>query len=52
MGAADSGTEKGGSGCLDIREDIFGSGTIGTDIQVRDMGPDLAYAEGAGQISP
>ena len=52
VGTANSGTEQGGSGCPDIGEDILGSGTIGTDIQVRDMGPDPAYAEGARQILP
>ena len=52
MGTAYSGVEQGGSGCPDIGEDILGSGTIGTDIQVRDIGTDAAYEEGVGQISP
>ena len=34
------GIDQGGSGCLDIGTDIFGGGTIGTDIQFRDMGLD------------
>ena len=52
VGAADSGTEKGGSGCLDIGADLLEGVTISTDIWVRDMGPDPTYVEGAGQIPP
>ena len=44
MGASDLVNEQGGSGCPDIGADLLGSGTIGTDIRVRDMGPDNAYA--------
>ena len=40
VGAANLSIEQGGSGCPDIRTDIFGGGTIGTDIQFRDMGLD------------
>ena len=32
LGAADSGTEQGGSGCQDIRADLLGGGTIGPSI--------------------
>ena len=52
VGTAESGIEQGGSGCPDIGEGILGSDTICTDIQVRDMGSDLAYAEVAGWIPP
>ena len=52
MGAADSGTEQGGSGCPEIGTDLLGGGTIGPDIRARNMGPDPAYAEGAGWIPP
>ena len=52
MDAADSVIEQVGSGRLDIWEDILGSGTIGPAIQVRYMGSDTAYIEGAGQIPP
>ena len=41
-----------GSGCQDIRVDLFSGGASGTDIWVRYMGPDTAYAEGVGQIPP
>ena len=43
VGAADSGTEQGGSGCLDIRADLLGGGTIGPAIWVKDVDPDTAY---------
>ena len=52
VGAADSGTEQGGSRCPYIRADLLGSGTIGPTIWVRDIVPDTAYAEGDGQIPP
>ena len=52
MGAAESGTDQGGSGCPDIREDLPGGGTIGPAILVRYIGPEPAYAEGAGCIPP
>ena len=52
VGTSDSGTEKGGSRCPDIREDLLGGGKIGPTIWVRDMGPDTAYAEGDGRIPP
>ena len=52
MGVADSGTEQGGRGFTDTGADILGGGTIGTAIQVIDMGPDPAYAEGDGRIPP
>ena len=44
VGTDDLGTEKGGSRCPAIREDILGGGKIGPTIRVRDMGPDTAYA--------
>ena len=47
---AESGTEQVESGCLDIGADLLGGSTIGPDIQVRDMGPDTAYAEVYGRI--
>ena len=52
VGEADSGTDQEGSGCPDIGVDLIIGGTIGPDIQVRDMGPFTAYAEGAGRILP
>ena len=52
VGEAYSGTEQGGSGCPYIRADLLFSGTISTAIRVRDMDPDIAYAEGAGRITP
>ena len=52
MDAAELGTEQGGSGIPDIGEDLHGGGTIGTAIQVRDMGPDTAYAEDSRRIPP
>ena len=51
VGAADLGNEQGDRGCLDIRAYLLGSGTIGAAIQVRDLGPYPAYAEGVGNIS-
>ena len=50
VGAANSGAEQGGSGYLDIGTYLLICGGIGPDIRVRDMGPDIAYAEGVGQI--
>ena len=50
--ASDSGTDQGWSGCPDIGADLLGSGTIVPAIQIRYMGPDPVYAEGAGQIQP
>ena len=35
-----------------IGEYLLGGGTLGPAIQVRYMGPDTAYAEGAGRIPP
>ena len=52
VGTSDSGTEKGGSRCPDIRADLLGGGKIGPTILVRDMGPDTAYSEGDGGIPP
>ena len=52
MGAADLGTDQGGSGFLDIGADILGDDTIGPAIRVKDMGPNTAYAEGPGWIPP
>ena len=52
VGTSDSGTEKGGSRCPDIRADLLGGGKIGPTIRVRDMGTDTAYAEGDGRIPP
>ena len=49
---ADSGIEQEWIGCPNIGTDIIGGGTIGPNIQVRDMSPDTAYTEGAGQIPP
>ena len=43
---------RGGSGCPDIRTDLLGGGAIGTSVRVRYMGPDAAYDEGIGRISP
>ena len=50
MGAADSVTDQGERGYLDIGEDLLGVGTIGPVIRVRYMGPDTAYVESAGLI--
>ena len=52
VGTADSYIDQGGSGCPDIRTDLLGGGAIGTSVRVRDMGPDAAYDEGIGRISP
>ena len=52
VGAADSYTDQGGSGCPDIRTDLLGSGALGPAVRVRDMGPDTAYEEGIGRITP
>ena len=52
MGAADSDIEQGGRGCPDIGTYLIGGSTIGPAVWVRDMGPEPAYAEGAGQIPP
>ena len=52
VGTSESGTEKGGSRCSDIRADLFGGGKIGPTIRARDMGPDTAYAESDGRIPP
>ena len=52
MVTSDSGNEQGGRGCPYIGEYILGSGTIGTTIQVIDMGNDTFYAEGAWRIPP
>ena len=52
VGAADSGTEHVGSICPDIGADLLGGGTISPAIQVRYMGPESVYAEGAGRIPP
>ena len=51
-GAANSGVEQGGSGFQDIGSDLLGGGAIDPGIQVKDMGPDTAYAEGVGSIPP
>ena len=50
VGAADSGFDQGGSGCLYIGTDLLGGGAIGPAIWVRDMGTDTAYAEGVGRF--
>ena len=52
MGAADSYIDQVGSGCPYIGTDLLGSGTIGTYVQVIDMGPDAAHEEGIGRIPP
>ena len=52
VGAADSYTDQGGSGCPDIGTYFLGSGSISPAIRVRDMGPDAAYEEGVGRIPP
>ena len=52
MGTDDSYIDQGGIGCPDIGTDLLGGCEIGTDIQVRDMGPDAAYEEGIGRITP
>ena len=46
------GIEQGGSGSTDVRTYIIAGGAIGPAIQIRDMDPDTAYAEGAGWIQP
>ena len=46
VGAAESGTEQGGSGCPNIGTDLLDGGTIGPVIRVRYMGPETAYEEG------
>ena len=43
MGTADSGIEKRGSGCSDLKIDLLGGGAIGPAIMVRDMGPYAAH---------
>ena len=52
VGADDSYIDQGGIGCPDIGKDLLGGCEIGTDIQVRDIGPDAAYEEGIGRIPP
>ena len=52
MGAADSVTEQIERRCPEIGANILGGGTIGPDIWFRYIGPDTAYAEGAGRIPP
>ena len=52
MREADSGIDQRRSVRLDIGADLLGSGAIGPAIWVRDMGPDIAYAEVAGRIPP
>ena len=47
-----SGNEKGGSRCTEIGAYLLGCGKISPAIRVRDMGPEPAYAEGAGRIPP
>ena len=49
---ADSGIEQRGGGCPEIGTSLLGSGVTCRAIQVRDMGPDTAYAEVVGQFSP
>ena len=50
VGVADLGTDQRGIRCPDIGVDLLGGGTIGPAIWVREMGPDIAYAEGTGRI--
>ena len=52
VGASDSVIEQGGSGLLDIKTYLLGSGEIGPAIRVRDMGPDTSYADGVGWFTP
>ena len=52
VGAADSGIKHGGSGCPYIGTYLLGCGKIGPAIRVRDMGPDIAYAEGVRRFPP
>ena len=52
VGATNSGVEQVGSGVHDIGSDLLGGIAIYPAIQVRDMGPDTAYAEGVGIIPP
>ena len=52
VGAAGFSVDQGRSRCPDIGAYLLGSGVIGPDIWVRYMGPDTAYAEGAGLIPP
>ena len=52
MGAAVLGAEQGGSGCLDLGEDLRGGGSGGHALRVGDMGKDTAHREGFGQIPP
>ena len=46
------GIEQGGKVCPDIGRDVFGGGTMGPAVWVREMGPNTAYADGPGRISP
>ena len=52
MGVADSYIDQGEIRCPDTGTDLLGGGAIGTDVLVRDMGPDAAYEEGIGRITP
>ena len=52
MGAADSDIDQEGNGCPDIGTYLLGSGAIGLDVRVRDMGTDTVHEEGVGRIPP
>ena len=52
LGAAESYIDQGGSGCPDIGTYLLDGGAICPAIRVRDIGPDAAYEEGVGRISP
>ena len=52
MGAADSYIDQVGSGCPYIGTDLLGSGTIGTYVQIIDLGPDAVHEDVVGRIPP
>ena len=52
VGEADAGFEQGGGGCLELGPDILGGSSVGTVVQVRDVGDGAAHWEGVGRIPP
>ena len=52
MGAADLGVEKGGCGCPDLGPYLLGSGLVGHNLRVRDIGHDTEHWEGFRWIKP
>ena len=52
VGATDEGDGNIGSVCPELGPYILGGGPVGNFLRVRDMGDDLTYWEGIGQILP